>query len=181
MDWSQFLPLYVVEIYCLNYPNGWNDYVLNKYISFEARNNQLRKGREMSSGVDKNRVVYFLLNSLSTPPPFLFLIPDKMCFLKRVVEQWCMGESRTLNYSGRNYSLSSDWCCSLSHLRHVPVARANSSTVHPHNKIVHYKLHITLSQLSIHLTLSKRNWSLIQSVSRCLLRVLWLSRSAARK
>jgi len=80
------------------------------------------KGREMSSGVDRNRVVYFLLNSLPTPPLFLFLIPYKMCFLKRVVEQRCMAEARTLNYSSPNYSLSSDWCSSLPHLRLIPVA-----------------------------------------------------------
>jgi len=81
------------------------------------------KGREMSSGVDRNRVVYFLLNSLPTPP--LFLIPYKMCFLKRVVEQRCMAETRTLNYSSPNYSLSSDWCSSLPHLRLIPAATAH--------------------------------------------------------
>ena len=128
-DWSQFLLLYVEEIYCLNYRNGWNDWILNKYISFEARNNQLMKGREMSSGVDKNRVVYFLLNSLPTPPLFLFLIPYKMCFLKRVVEQRCMAETRTLNYSSPNYSRSSDWCFSLPHLRQVPAATGHTVLV----------------------------------------------------
>jgi len=79
----------------------------------------------MSSGVDKNRVVYFLLNSLPTPPRFLFLIPYKMCFLKRVVEQRCMAETRTLNYSSPNYSLSSDWCSSLPHLRLISAATAH--------------------------------------------------------
>jgi len=83
------------------------------------------KGREMSSGVDRNEVVYFLLNSLPTPPLFLFLIPYKMCFLKRVVEQRCIAETRTLNYSSPNYSLSSDWCSSLPHLRLIPAATAH--------------------------------------------------------
>lgn len=83
------------------------------------------KGREMSSGVDKNRVVYFLLNSPPTPPLFLFLIPYKMYFLKRMVEQRCMAKTRTLNYSSRNYSLSSDWCSSLSHMRLIPATIAH--------------------------------------------------------
>jgi hypothetical protein len=36
-----------------------------------------------------------------------------------------MAKTRTLNYSSLNYSLSSDWCFSLPHLRLIPEATAH--------------------------------------------------------